>query len=189
MSPDRPHDPMRLTDEQSQLAGDNIDLAYWAARRLALLLAAPWLLEECEDAAVLGLIDAARAFDAARELEFSTLACRCIKNAVVARLKFLRRGKRCPTVATVSLDALDGDLDELGVGPRTADDSPAFEELIAPLSDRHRQVLRWRFRDGLTLERAGRRLGVTRERVRQIELKAMEALANIPAVRRAHDAA
>lgn len=44
------------------------------------------------------------------------------------------------------------------------------------LTERHTEVLRLRAIEGLTLEAAGNRLGVTRERVRQIEAKAMRRL-------------
>lgn len=56
----------------------------------------------------------------------------------------------------------------------------ALEEAISNLTDREQQVLIWRF--GLiddtpcTLEEVGEKLGVTRERVRQIETKAIRRL-------------
>jgi RNA polymerase primary sigma factor len=54
------------------------------------------------------------------------------------------------------------------------------ERAMAPLDDREREVLRLRYGLGLdrelTLEEIGRRLSVTRERVRQIEAKAMAKL-------------
>jgi RNA polymerase primary sigma factor len=59
-------------------------------------------------------------------------------------------------------------------------DSDRFNEverIMAPLSDREKEVLRLRYGLGqereLTLEEIGRRLGVTRERVRQIEHRAL----------------
>jgi RNA polymerase primary sigma factor len=54
------------------------------------------------------------------------------------------------------------------------------EQAIAPLADREKEVIRLRFGLGTgrehTLEEIGRRLALTRERVRQIEAKAMAKL-------------
>jgi RNA polymerase primary sigma factor len=51
------------------------------------------------------------------------------------------------------------------------------ERAMAPLTEREREVLRLRYGLGLdrefTLEEIGRRLSVTRERVRQIEARAV----------------
>ncbi len=55
-----------------------------------------------------------------------------------------------------------------------------IEEMLGALSEREREVLRYRFglEDGrsYTLEEVGRRFGVTRERIRQIEAKALRKL-------------
>lgn len=55
-----------------------------------------------------------------------------------------------------------------------------IEEILGALSDREREVLRYRFglEDGrsYTLEEVGKRFGVTRERIRQIEAKALRKL-------------
>jgi RNA polymerase primary sigma factor len=54
------------------------------------------------------------------------------------------------------------------------------EDLLATLSPKERRVLQLRYGlvDGrlLTLEEVGKRLGVTRERIRQIEAKALRKL-------------
>ncbi|HEY3158790.1 MAG TPA: sigma-70 family RNA polymerase sigma factor, partial [Vicinamibacterales bacterium] len=63
---------------------------------------------------------------------------------------------------------LDGDL------------ANEVERAMAPLSDREKEVLRLRYGLGTdrehTLEEIGRRLSVTRERVRQIESRALQKL-------------
>jgi RNA polymerase primary sigma factor len=67
--------------------------------------------------------------------------------------------------------------EELAVRSRMAAD---VEAAMAPLSDREREVLRLRFGLGIdremTLVEIGRRLSLTRERVRQIEAKALARL-------------
>ena len=93
-----------------------------------------------------------------------------------------------------SLDSPVGEDQETSLGllvPDTRSPSPEddvlraaladeVEHAMAPLSDREREVLRLRYGLGLnrelTLEEIGRRLSVTRERVRQIEAKALEKI-------------
>lgn len=58
--------------------------------------------------------------------------------------------------------------------------TPAVRALLSTLSERERQVLAWRFGEGtdepLTLHQVGRRLGISAERVRQIENRALAKL-------------
>jgi RNA polymerase primary sigma factor len=72
------------------------------------------------------------------------------------------------TVQSPEDTALEGDL------------SNEVERALAPLSDRERDVLRLRYGLGTdreyTLEEIGKRLSVTRERVRQIESRALQKL-------------
>ena len=73
---------------------------------------------------------------------------------------------RDQSVQTPEDSALEGDL------------SNEVERALAPLSDREKEVLRLRYGLGAdreyTLEEIGRRLSVTRERVRQIESRALQ---------------
>jgi RNA polymerase primary sigma factor len=73
---------------------------------------------------------------------------------------------RDTTVRSPEDTAIDGDL------------ANEVERALAPLSDREREVLRLRYGLGAdreyTLEEIGRRLSVTRERVRQIEGRALQ---------------
>ncbi len=92
-----------------------------------------------------------------------------------------------------SLDAPVGEGEDTGLGDLVGDHSQSPEEAsmrsemadqveaaMAPLNDREREVLRLRFGLGSgrehTLEEVGRRLAITRERVRQIETRALAKL-------------
>lgn len=51
-----------------------------------------------------------------------------------------------------------------------------FQKLIAELSDREQRVIELRYRFGMTLEGAGKEMQVTRERIRQVEIRAIRKL-------------
>jgi RNA polymerase primary sigma factor len=106
------------------------------------------------------------------------------------------REVRAAARASASLDQPVGEQDDAVFGDFVAGDDPLPEERVEislrsqalavalqALSDRERQVLVLRY--GLvdespkTLEEIGRRLGLTRERVRQIELESLRRLANL----------
>lgn len=53
---------------------------------------------------------------------------------------------------------------------------PALEDALYTLTDREREVLRYRFIDGLTLRKTGEQFGITQERICQIEAKALRKL-------------
>ena len=71
-------------------------------------------------------------------------------------------------------DAASRSPEEAAIRSELADE---VERAMGPLTDREREVLRLRYGLGLdremTLEEIGRRLSITRERVRQIEAKAV----------------
>ena len=98
--------------------------------------------------------------------------------------------------ASTSLDAPVGEHDDATLGDLVAGDGPlpydvleeslrarALEDALHSLPDRHRWVLVFRYglddTEPRTLEDIGRRLGLTRERVRQIEVDALQRLASI----------
>jgi RNA polymerase primary sigma factor len=103
---------------------------------------------------------------------------------------------RAAARASASLDQPVGDGDDAVFGDFVAGEGPlpeeqvelslrsqALKEALGALSDRERQVLvlRYGLRDSepKTLEEIGRRLGLTRERVRQIELDSLKRLASL----------
>ena len=103
---------------------------------------------------------------------------------------------RAAARASLSLDQPVGEQEDAVFGDFVAGDEPlpeeevevslrsqALAEALGTLSDRERQVLALRYgldgSDPKTLEEIGRRLGLTRERVRQIELETLRRLATL----------
>ena len=103
---------------------------------------------------------------------------------------------RAAARASTSLDQPVGEAEDAVFGDFVAGEGPlpeeqvelslrsqALKEALAALSDRERQVvvLRYGLTDAepKTLEEIGRRLGLTRERVRQIELDSLKRLASL----------
>ena len=103
---------------------------------------------------------------------------------------------RAAARASSSLDAPVGEADEAVLGDFVAGEGPLPEEQVEnslrsqtlatalrALPDRHRDVVVLRYgladADPKTLEEIGRRLGLTRERVRQIEVEALKRLATL----------
>jgi RNA polymerase primary sigma factor len=103
---------------------------------------------------------------------------------------------RAAARASASLDAPVGEQEDAVLGDFVAGDGPLPEELVEAtlrsqtlalalrsLPERHRAVLVLRYgldeADPRTLEEIGRYLGLTRERVRQIEVEALKRLASL----------
>jgi RNA polymerase sigma factor (sigma-70 family) len=103
---------------------------------------------------------------------------------------------RAAARASASLDAPVSDGEDALLGDFVAGDGPSPEELVESslrsqvladalraLPDRSRAVVVLRYglgnTDPKTLEEIGRRLGLTRERVRQIEVEALKRLATL----------
>jgi RNA polymerase primary sigma factor len=118
-----------------------------------------------------------------------------IAKATKLRLDQLRE-VRSAARAVTSLDRPVGEAGDTSFGDLVAtEDSPgpedevrvalgyeALQRALSDLPDREREVVRLRYglngdSDPASLEEIGRRLGVTRERVRQIEAQALERLA------------
>jgi RNA polymerase primary sigma factor len=113
-------------------------------------------------------------------------------NLPVQQAKEVRAAAR----TSASLDAPVGDMDDAVLGDFVPGDGPLPDEVVEDslrsqtladalraLPDRHRLVVILRYglddADPKTLEEIGRRLGLTRERVRQIEVEALKRLASL----------
>jgi RNA polymerase primary sigma factor len=108
----------------------------------------------------------------------------------VAKVELLLEAARHPA----SLDQPIGEGEETDLGALVRDTSTRspedaaiqgelaseVERAMAPLNDREREVMRLRFGLGTerehTLEEIGRRLSITRERVRQLEAQALKKM-------------
>jgi RNA polymerase primary sigma factor len=103
---------------------------------------------------------------------------------------------RAAARASTSLDAPVGEADDATLGDFVAGEGPLPDELVEDslrsqtladalrsLPERHRAVVIFRYglddAEPKTLEDIGRRLGLTRERVRQIEVEALKRLATL----------
>jgi len=106
------------------------------------------------------------------------------------------REVRAAARTSASLDQPIGDTDDATFGDFVAGDEPLPDELVEgalrsqalaislqALEERERQVLVLRYglidEEPKTLEEIGKRLGLTRERVRQIEIDSLKRLANL----------
>jgi RNA polymerase primary sigma factor len=166
-----------LTDDQRALAAANLGIARWVAHRFART--APAKLDDFTDAATDGLLHAAARFDPERNNRFTTVAVRYARNAVLARIAYEGRHIRTPPGGLRPIDeatvpgrepaAPDVEVDDAGPGP-------SLDEMTRGLDDRSRAVLRMRFAEGRTLAEVGRVYGVSKERIRQVERKAVEVL-------------
>lgn len=68
----------------------------------------------------------------------------------------------------------------VGDGPSEKAREQFWEQAVKRLPERLGRIILFRFRDGLTLDECGKRLGVTKERIRQLETRAMNKLKDDP---------
>ena len=134
--------------------------------------------EEVQQAAAVGVANAAGIFDPGRGLQFATLALPHVR-AMVGRMLEKRAGNphEVRHLDPTSESAAGWDsvpAPAPGPDPYQPDE---WDRLLAPLHPRSRAVVLMVLAEGLTLDQAGARLGVTRERVRQLYMKAKSRLA------------
>jgi len=157
-------------------------LAWRFARRRAPDLPADELIAE----ALFGLTYAASVYDEAREVPFGAFATLVIRHRLTHRTRSWRRDRRLSTTRRRPADLTDND-DEVWDELREVEDrrppkpwsstaaaGEACERVRRVLPARSYAVLYQYHAEGCTLREIGERLGLTRERVRQIINKAID---------------
>lgn len=184
----RPPRPARRSpQERNQLALANDRLAWQTVRKLP-----PGLVtllggdDECGQIARLALLRAADLFDDTKGYKFSTYAVNCMRGNLLSALE------RAPLIhgplggqepqrpiPRVHLADLNNWQDKAPTAEEVASRSERVERVrqaIDRLPKRQRQIITGRLA-GQTLEECGQNLGVTKQRVRQLEQQAHERLA------------
>lgn len=149
-------------------------------------------LDELRMAAREALWEAALRFEPERGLSFGTYVTFWVRRNIQDLIRAASGAKKSQAqspqyrgMVTLSLDA-----DYAGNGSCLAPTIPAREEAEeAPdfpadfwervnkwLDPRSQEVIRLRFREGLTLQECGERIGITRERIRQLEARALRKI-------------
>ena len=128
-------------------------------------------------------------FDCGRGFKFSTYACRAILKAFSRQgMKFSRYRQRFPTDFDPALEKSNHleMLREQHVSESAAEVRHVVVNNEADLSEVERTVIHHRFgidsspdQASLTLEQVGQLIGVTKERVRQIQNKALEKIRGV----------
>ncbi|MCK4341496.1 MAG: sigma-70 family RNA polymerase sigma factor [Phycisphaerae bacterium] len=175
-----------VQEVRSQIVRENIPLVLAMAKRTKISGVDPSdLISEGN----LALLRAANKFDSARGYKFSTYACRAIlKSFSRVATRMSRHRGYFPTEFDPALEKSDYiEQRRLGVQDECVDELRAIlDGRQAELSDVERKVIQARFaldnpeqdvdQKGKTLEQIGEMIGVTKERVRQIQNKALDKL-------------
>lgn len=167
-----------LTEEQAALVASHDWMVGWTVRRWVTW--SPGIdLDEIRSRVRVGLIRAAQLFDPGRGLLFSTFAVHWCRQAVTRY--FLLQSRQPRRMADLGTATDEGDF---GLDPATAEPGPARQAAARELVRRflrwlhplERRVLRMRFLQGYHLEEVGDVLGISRERVRQLESRALRKI-------------
>jgi RNA polymerase sigma factor (sigma-70 family) len=177
-----------------RLAAANDKLAFWAVGQFLGLTPAHDDWDDAVQEARMAILDAALHFDSDRGIQFSTYAGRTLYNRLVRwreinlRQGFTRigdsmarsRGKVVPTPCRAKLsDVAFAGLLAVTDPKAAALDADELRRAMSRLPKRTRDILHSRYWTGETLAETGKRFGITKSRVRQIEQKGLDRLRDL----------
>lgn len=148
--------------------------------------------DDAEQEGYLALLRAAELWEEGRGVQFNSYAIRAVTHRVydfctrdrlvhVPRhppLRYAAQASRALTVRDIDDCANSLAVDDQGArGTRfEADEYERLRAAVRQLPEAQRRVIALRYDEELTLAAAGRRLGVSRERVRQVQAEALRSL-------------
>ena len=160
-----------LTPAEQALVEANRGLAIKFGRQCAQRGSDESAMDDAVQEAMLALMRAARGFDPSRGFKFSTYASTSIiMDATKHRANAHRRRIKS------ECDVYDYSPEDHREKPACGLELAELAAAMASLDPRMRRVIEMRFRDGATLDEVGKAIGVTKECVRQIQLKATATL-------------
>ncbi len=186
---------MQLTDAQRELVEQNLKLAALIARDHHRRLPANVERDDIDQAARMGLIDAALRFDAARGATFETFARWRINGAVRDYLRSLdcvSKEERAKINAGEASERVELRVDDLYLEPRAVQRTPEeasmaaqfaaqLRNLVEGLSGRQRTIVRQYYYHDQAMAAIGEDLGVGEARISQVHKRAIETLRAEPA--------
>lgn len=186
---------MQLTDAQRELVEQNLKLAALIARDHHRRLPANVERDDIDQAARMGLIDAALRFDAARGATFETFARWRINGAVRDYLRSLdcvSKEERAKINAGEASERVELRVDDLYLEPRAVQRTPEeasmaaqfaaqLRNLVEGLSGRQRTIVRQYYYHDQTMAAIGGELGVNEARISQVHKRTIETLRQEPA--------
>lgn len=185
---------MELTPAQRDLVEQNLKLATLIALDHHRALPPHVELDDIEQAARIGLIEAALRFDASRGATFQTFARWRINGAIRDYLRGLdavSKEDRARINAGEASEVVHLNVDELYMEPRAAQQSPEdasiaaqitaqIATLIEGLSGRQRTIVREYYYHERPMAAIGESLGVKKARISQVHKKTIETLRQEP---------
>jgi RNA polymerase sigma factor (sigma-70 family) len=169
---------LRSEREVDRLVRDNRKLVdYMVNRYLKRYYVGGMERDDLVSWGMLGLVNAARAWDPARSASFSTLACRAIERMIIRGVS--REWKPEQAQSTVSLDQLisqTGEGEDRFIEQLPADENVETEVMdterrnvlagvLETLPDEQRQLIRRHYLEGENVQEIARDLGITRQGV------------------------